>query len=322
MSSAGPTLDVERPVVVCGVGRSGTSLLMAMLDAHPALAFPPETRFFRRYVARAGRRRRHEAAGPTAFAARLAGDAEFARAGVSAAAVLEGERPGDFDLARAYRRFLGLVAERAGKPRVGDKDPRSLEHLPALARCLPGAFVLHVVRDPRDVVLSRSKAAWSAERPWWAHALIVREQLRRGRALGARFGARWLEVRYEELLAAPADVLRAVCAHCELPFAEGMLDFGGSAAGLVDAAELPWKREVLGPLLVGNAGKWRAELTPFQVRWIEAVCRESFAREYGRERPAPVLAAGQRFALGAAPLARSAAALAYGLHGLLGGRAA
>ncbi len=324
MSTTRSTVDAERPVLVCGVGRSGTSLLMAMLNAHPELAFPPETRFFRRYVAGAGPRRRREAAGPAAFAALLERDAEFARAGVPASAVLQGEEPGAFDLARVYGRLLRLVAEREQKPRVGDKDPRHLEHLPSLARCFPRACVLHVVRDPRDVVLSRGKAAWAAGRPWWAHALVVREQLRRGRALGPRlFGPRWLEVRYEELLAAPAETLRAVCAHCDLGFAEGMLDFGPSAARLVDAAELPWKREVLGPLFAGNAGKWRGELTPLQVRWIEAVCRESFDElDYRRAQPAPALGPRQRALVGAAPVARSAAALAYGLRGLLGGRAA
>ncbi|TMA47502.1 MAG: sulfotransferase [Deltaproteobacteria bacterium] len=30
---------------IVGVGRSGTTLLRLMLDAHPDLAIPPETRF-------------------------------------------------------------------------------------------------------------------------------------------------------------------------------------------------------------------------------------------------------------------------------------
>lgn len=33
------------PILICGVGRSGTSLLQSMLDAHPAAAFAPETCF-------------------------------------------------------------------------------------------------------------------------------------------------------------------------------------------------------------------------------------------------------------------------------------
>ena len=317
-----PAVDLERPVVVCGVGRSGTSLLMGMLNAHPALSFPPETHFFRRYVARPRSRRRLEAAGPEAFARRLAADPRVARTGLSPAELLRGEERGAFDLARTYRRLLRLVAEREGKPRVGDKDPRGLEHLPALARCFPDARVLHVVRDPRDVVLSRTKAAWSAGRPWWAHALVVREQLRRGRALGpALFGPRWLELRYEELLADPEAVLRAVCAHVGLETAPGMLEFGASAERLVAPDERAWKRELSGPLLRANAGKWRAELAPAQVRWIEAVCRESFD-ELGYERSGAPDGVRGRAIAGAAPLARAAAGLAYALRAGVGGRAA
>ena len=44
-------VDLERPVLVCGIGRSGTSLLQSMLNAHHDLCFPPETHFFRRFVA-------------------------------------------------------------------------------------------------------------------------------------------------------------------------------------------------------------------------------------------------------------------------------
>ncbi|MGH2954702.1 MAG: sulfotransferase, partial [Solirubrobacterales bacterium] len=38
---------------VVGVGRSGTTLLRLMLDAHPRLAIPPETHFVPELIARA-----------------------------------------------------------------------------------------------------------------------------------------------------------------------------------------------------------------------------------------------------------------------------
>jgi hypothetical protein len=247
-------VDLERPVLVCGVGRSGTSLLQSMLNAHPELAFPPETHFFRRHVmpgeldAWGGPERE-------ALRMRLADDTDFARAGVDPAVVLAADSP-----LGGFRALLAEVARAQGKRRVGDKDPRSIDCLPELARAFPEARVVHVVRDPRDVLVSRMKAAWSAHRPWWVHPLIQAEQLRRGRTEGpACFGERYLEVRY-----------------LELDFVPEMLDFGASARSLVDARELSWKKETLGPLLAGNAGKWRAALTPFQVAWTEAVCAESF----------------------------------------------
>lgn len=292
-----PSVDTGRPVLVCGVGRSGTSLLQSMLNAHPDLAFPPETHFFRRYVMSGeldawGTPERRE------LEARLAADEDFARAGVSTEPLLAADSP-----VEAFLQLLALVAQASGKRRVGDKDPRSIDCLPALAGALPGARVVHVVRDPRDVLVSRMKAAWSAHRPWWIHPLIQAEQLRRGRIEGPRcFGEGYLEVRYESLLAAPEFELRRICRHLDLEFTPEMLDFGSSARRLVDERELSWKKETLGPLLTANSGKWRKQLSPFQVAWTEAVCAEAFD-ELGYERSEgcsallDALAAGGRAAM-------------------------
>jgi hypothetical protein len=190
-------VDLARPVLVCGVGRSGTSLLHSMLNAHPALAFPPETHFFRRYVVPRRTRARLERGTVDAFAGLLSADQEYLRAGVTPSEALEGERDGALDLARVFARVLGCNAARQGKHRVGDKDPRNIDHLPTLAVAFPHGHLLHVIRDPREVLLSRTRAAWANGRPWWQHALLVEDQLRCGRALGPRlFGARYMEVHY------------------------------------------------------------------------------------------------------------------------------
>lgn len=277
-------VDVRRPVLVCGVGRSGTTLVQSMLAAHPELCLPPETHFFGRYVAPDRLRRRLEASGPGALRSVLAADRELARAEIGLDELLEpfvaADRP--LDLARVYARLLELYARRAGKPRVGDKDPHHLDDLAALAAAFPDARVLHVVRDPRDVVLSRTKAAWSADRPWWLHALIAQEQLRRGRRAGrAAFGSAYREVRYEELLREPEATLRAICDHVDVAFDPAMLAFGRAADRLIDPGELAWKREALGPLLARNAGKWRSELSAGRAAWIAALCPEGLNGDGG-----------------------------------------
>lgn len=270
-------VDVARPIFVCGVGRSGTSLVHSMLNAHPDVAFPPETHAFRRYVAGRATRAALERGSRAALAARLAGDVDFQRAGVDPQALLTDERDGAIDVARVFARLLAAVAQRQGKSRVGDKDPRSIDHLPALAAAFPAGLLVHVVRDPREVLLSRTRADWSKGRPWWQHALLAEDQLRIGRALGPRlFGPRYLEVRYEQLLAEPEATLRGIAAHVGVAYSPAMLDFGASAASLVDERERAWKKETLGPLLAGNREKWRRELAPARVRFVEAVSHEAF----------------------------------------------
>lgn len=281
------TVDVSRPILVCGVGRSGTSLLQSMLNAHPEIAVPPETHFFRRYVAPRRTRRHIEAESVDALVRRLRDDAEFARCGMPVEEVVAGERDGALDLVRVYRRILEHWAQREAKPRVGDKDPRNLDFLPELAAAFPDAFVVHIVRDPRAVVHSRTKAAWSASRPWWSHAIIAQEQLRRGRRNGSElFGDRYLEVRYERLLADPKGELERVCEHVGVAFDAAMLEFGDSARRLVADDEMSWKKETLGPLLTENDAKWREGLEASQVAFVEAVCVEAFGSlEYERTAP-------------------------------------
>lgn len=303
-SATSIAVDLERPVFIIGVGRSGTSLLQSMLDAHPDLAFTPETHFYRRYVADVVQRTKLEGRGVLAFMRLIETDAEFARAGVPMEALVD--RGDLLDLEEVFRRLLERAALIRGKCRVGDKDPRNIDYLPALARSFPQALVLHVVRDPRDVVLSRTKAAWSAARPWWVHPLIYREQLRRGRRLGPRlFGPRYLELAYEDLISSPAEALHRVCEHVGLDYSPEMLEFGESARRLVDERELQWKKETLGPLLARNSGKWREGLSSAQVSFTEAVCREAF-EQLGYERAggsfspwhlaAPLLVPGSRLA--------------------------
>ena len=273
------SVDVTRPVLVCGVGRSGTSLLHSMLNAHPALALPPETHFFRRYVVPLRTRTRLERGSVESFASALSSDRDFLRAGVTPAAVLEEERDGALDLVRVFRRLLGSNAARQGKRRVGDKDPRNIDHLSTLAVAFPQGLLLHVIRDPREVLLSRTRAAWASARPWWQHALLIEDQLRRGRDLGPRlFRARYLEVRYEALVAQPEVELRTIARHIGLEYCESMLEFRASAASLVDSRERSWKQETLGPLLADNTEKWRNGLTPRQIRFVERVSREAFER--------------------------------------------
>jgi LPS sulfotransferase NodH len=275
-------VDLDRPVLICGVGRSGTSLLQSMMNAHPDLCFPPETHFFRRYVTGQDPQSKWDKTDREQLEVALGQDEEFSRAGISSSALLQNPLSASGP-AGVFRALLQQTAIEEGKHRVGDKDPKNIDSLRELKLAFPRAHVIHVIRDPRDVLLSRMKAAWSAQRPWWMHPLIYREQLRRGKALGRTlFGARYLEVIYEDLIRSPQQTLQRVCQHVDLPWRPEMLAFGDSAAKLVDAKEMSWKQETLGPLLSKNSGKWRGQLTMLQVAVCEEVCREAF-EEHGYE---------------------------------------
>jgi len=294
-------------VFIVGVGRSGTSLLQSMLHAHPDISFLPETHFFRNYVARLNNRWEHEKAGGEAFRSTLAKDEEYQRACISVENILSPFLDGTctFDLAKVYTRLLRLHRDRESVAIVGEKDPRLIDYLPQVKQVFPEARILHIVRDPRDVLLSRMNADWSAGRPDWLHMLTYRAQIVRGRREGLRsFGSQYMELRYEDLLSEPERVLHEVAKHVGVAYSDAMLAFQHSAEELVHESERSWKEETTGPLLRDNTGKWRNELSDWQICLTEQVCSRALGW-FGYERVSHSMNLNrtQQFVLYLAPVA-------------------
>ena len=119
---------------VVGVSRSGTTLLRLMLDAHHQLAIPPETHFIPELVEACQQR----GAGPDEIVELLSAhrrwpdfrlDTDELRGRLAA---LDPFGPGP-----ALREFYGLYAERAGKPRWGDKTPHYTRKMRLIEGVLP-----------------------------------------------------------------------------------------------------------------------------------------------------------------------------------------
>ncbi len=152
-----------------------------------------------------------------------------------------------------------------------------IEYLPLLAACFSRCVVVNMVRDPRDVIVSKKKADWSAGRHVWAYVFANRVQMKSAVWYGERrFGRRYLEVVYEDLIDKPEGTLRRICTAIGLDFEYSMLTFGDAAKKLVANNEMAWKKETLGPLLASNKNKWKEELPRREVRLTELCCKDAF----------------------------------------------
>lgn len=266
-------------IFIVGVGRSGTSLLHSMLAAHSQLACLPETAFIRRFVATGALQFEFATTGREAVIGRLQNDALFCRTGLDATSLLESALHGGGPLDMAIYRQMLLAHAGEGLARIGDKDPRLIEFLPLLKHFFPDSHVIHILRDPRDVLLSKTKAAWSRGGHVWRHIFANRVQLRMGVEQGPKlFGVNYHEVVYENLIEAPREILSALCTGLGLEFDAAMLDFGDAASALVSDSEISWKKETLGPLLPQNKGKWLAGLRGKDIRLTDSCCRQALAR--------------------------------------------
>lgn len=98
--------------------------------------------------------------------------------------------------------ILSQIAEQMGKSRIGSKYPVFGNHLGLLNYHFPACRVVHVIRDGRDCALSHKGVRWGHQNSY-AAAVHWRDYLRKARHDAQGMQDRYLEVRYEDLLAEP-----------------------------------------------------------------------------------------------------------------------
>jgi hypothetical protein len=252
-------------------GRSGTTLLRAMLDANPRMAVPPESHF----LVRMGKtRRRYERPGGFAadrFAHELAGQYGFKRWEIDEATVRDRVADAHVDtFPDAIRQVFALYAERHGKDRYAEKTPINVMHIPFLAETFPEARFVHLIRDGRDVALSYLDADFGVETLGEA-AIYWRRFVTKGRRDGARLGSRYLEIGYEELLRRPEEVLRSLCAFVDLPYDPAMLEYQRRAGQLLKSTPKSESHQRLHlPPTVGLRD-WRTQMAREDIELFEAI---------------------------------------------------
>jgi hypothetical protein len=274
---------IPAPFIV-GVGRSGTTLLRLMLDAHPDLAIPPDTTFIPLVVENC-----QDADDPWGcFVETLTSHRRWADSHVDGYALKErvaAIRP--FSTSDALRAFYTLYAERFGKPRWGDKTPNYLLQMMLIQTLLPEARFIHLIRDGRDVALSvieerRGMTIQKAAKRW-----VTKIREGRRQADGLPF---YLEVRYEDLVLDSEATLRQICAFIDLPWHPCMLQYYNRAEErLAELVTVDGKRAVhieqrrakhtwtTRPPEASRIGRWRTEMSASDRQEFEAIAGELLA---------------------------------------------
>ena len=245
-------------MIVLGVRRSGTTLLRVMLDRNAELAVPDESYFVPQLA-----HRHRGTVDLEAFVDDLRRLPTLVEWQLSPDDVAERLRRGMTTGAAIAAVFEAYAAGR-GKPRWGDKTPLYMQHLPLLERLFPGARFVHLVRDGRDAALSFLAVpagimteGWGYPRDTAGFACQWATEVRDARALGGRVAGRYLEVRYEELVADPAAELERICTFAGLRYEEAMLGYVGDT----DSARKEHQQRLNEPPRVG-VRDWRTEMSP------------------------------------------------------------
>jgi hypothetical protein len=276
----------ERPPFpfIVGCGRSGTTLVRAMLDAHCDFAVPFESYFPVWFARRRAHYERPDGFAVDPFLADLLAHESFRRWGLdddTVRASIAAAAPRDYPA--AVRAAFACYATAHGKRRYADKTPVFVVHLPLLAQLFPESVFVHLVRDGRAVVLSRAEVAWGTNRLEF-ETLTWREQVEQGRADGRALGAhRYREIRYEDLLDDPEQVARDLCAFVGAGFDAGMLRYHERAESILADQPFPEEHGNLTRPPTKGLRDWRTELAPDDVALVEHLAGDTLAA-FGYER--------------------------------------
>jgi hypothetical protein len=277
-------------IVACG--RSGTTLLRAMLERGGRIAIPPESYF----PVSLHRRHWRSDFDPMAFADDLGANVRFRAWDVPVP-----DLSGAADYAGAVRSVYAAYAAAHGAERYGDKTPPFVLHMELLAGLFPEARFVHLIRDGRDVARSLVQTSFGPNGLARAAEVWTR-RVTRGRTSGERLGPRrYLEVRYESMVGDPAATLLTVCAFLGLEFRDEMLH-PEEGDTLVPESE-PHHANLARPVTPGLRD-WRRDMPDADIALVEAVAGDLLS-DLGYERrfpTVPIVARGRA----ALSLARSA----------------
>ncbi len=280
------------PLFVLGVSRSGTTLLRVILDRSPGIAIPDETFFIPQLA-----HRHSSPVDPDSFLDDLRRLPRLAAWGVSAEELAASLQP-NMSVGEALAATFSAYAVKHAKPRWGDKTPMYMRHLGLIEQLFPDAQYVHLIRDGRDAALAFLDMPEGVVTNTWAHprspagfACEWRTEVRRARELGRRLGpSRYLEIRYEDLVADTEGVVRSVCDFAGLPFEPAMLEY----AGAVDVSAKPHHQRLLEPPTRG-VRNWRTQMSRSDALAFEAIAGDLLA-ELGYELLEPGSAGGTRTA--------------------------
>jgi len=221
----------ERPVIMIGAERSGTTLVMAMLGCHPRIAVPEVVWYysrFRPYLHTYGDLSKEEnfrtLAEEMIFGLKTAFWGMKVNPRTIVDEILANVRERSF--AGIYCAMFERYAQTQGnKPRWGEKTPYNLFFVREILEDFPNAQFIFITRDGRDASADYLASAFGptnifcAAEVWALGQNAVKPWRKR------LSSDQWLDLRYEMLVREPEKVLRQVCDFLGEEYSPAMLEF-------------------------------------------------------------------------------------------------
>jgi hypothetical protein len=261
----------QSPVFVGVAGRSGTTLLRVILDSHPNIACGPELKV-------------------TPALCRLWYDFQTAYSPPLREYLLTLH-----DINAVFAQVIGSLLEKyrqqSGKPRVAEKSPNNVFYFDHLHLMFPDSPLVHVIRDGRDVICSLLTMDWidpKTRKPlgytrdarkaaeYWVRAVRAGQAAARHPGLAARY----MEIRYEQLVTDPKPTLEQLFDFIKEPWDPAVLQFHKQQRNLAGESSA---EQVSQELYTSAVARWERDLKPVDKAAVKEVAGE-LLRELGYAR--------------------------------------
>lgn len=116
------------------------------------------------------------------------------------------------DLSEFVETLYGYLVKKTSKTIWAEKTPENIFFIEKFVQHFPDAKIIHIVRDPRDVILSlhkRGHSRFSAAKVWLTSVASIQ---------GIKANKNFLEIRYEDLIEEPDRIFLKVCSHLKIPY--------------------------------------------------------------------------------------------------------
>lgn len=273
----------EKPIFIVGQERSGSTLVMAMLGCHSRLAVPEVVWWyprFRGYLYSYGDLSKEKnlrvLADEMLFGLRVPFWGMPANPATIVDEIMAELKEPSF--AGIYCAMLERYANWVGKPRWGEKTPNNLYFCDEILADFPGAKIICVTRDGRDMSVDAIQSDFGPTNIYaavrnWAHSQATAQDFRK------RLPAEnWFDVHYEDLVRGPEKVLREICDFLGEEYEAEMMNFHQSP--IAQARGKQRDHKPLGkPVTDEFIGMYRDKLSLFEQRIYAGVAGEVHTAE-------------------------------------------
>lgn len=249
------------PFFVVGCGRSGTTLVRAVLDSHPDVAVPLESYFIADYL-------RSEPKSLAHACRLMTKEFELREWGVD---VEPQELQQSGSVVSAIRLLHERYAAHHGARIWGQKTPRLVLHWREISDAFPDARFIHVIRDPRAVAASMVRSNVHKSTPLHA-ARRWRRDVSHGLELEQALGTNCLRVTYEDFVQNPEDSARTMAKFIGVEYSPQMLAFHEQAADDYGSYYSQIHAHIAEPIRSDRTEAWTRELSTNALRVVETFC--------------------------------------------------